>query len=234
MRKSQENEKTKHTSRDRSMVIMDEYQLHTKVVAYIRAYHKTALIAAGLGELQDTQSRRIQAWRKGYTRGQPDIMILNCSGPYIGLAIEFKSPKGTGELSYDQKVWHERLAMRGWHVLVSNDYEEIIHTICVHMSKEKWICQICQRWTRKTHKHKINTSYSTCSGSDTAGSAKHISDDPVHPDIPIAEPQDIDSGREHLLAVLSTYEFSPSAPHNDSATSAADQIRMAGATYKPA
>ena len=80
------------------MVIMDEYQLHTKVVAYIRAYHKSALIAAGLGELQDTQSRRLQAWRKGYTRGQPDIMILNCSGPYIGLAIEFKSPKGTGEL----------------------------------------------------------------------------------------------------------------------------------------
>ena len=59
-------------------------------------------------------------------------------------------------------------------------------------------------------------------------------DDPVHPDIPIADPQDIEAGREHLLAVLSAYEFSPSGPCNDSATSAVDQIPMVGAICRPA
>ena len=103
MIKSQQKEKKINTTKDKSMVITDEYHLHTKVVAYIRSYHKSCILAAGLGELQETQSKRIQAWRKGYTRGQPDIMIFNCSGVYIGLAIEFKSPQGNGVISMDQK-----------------------------------------------------------------------------------------------------------------------------------
>ena len=211
------------------MVITDEYQLRTKVVAYIRSYHKTAIVAAGLGELQDCQSKRIQAWRNGYTRGQPDIMILNCSGQYIGLAIEFKSPQGSGVVSDDQKWWHECLATRGWHVLVSNEYDEIIHTICTYMAKEKWICQTCQRWTKRPHKHKISTN-STCSESDTVNFVKPEHNSLDHIDNPPTDLQAAGSVSELRIAALSAYEFCPSGDCNDASTSAAVQIQMDEAT----
>ena len=72
--------------------IENETDLHCKVVQYIRRFYPDAVIVAGLGENQDTVSKRINSWREGYMKGQSDIMIMNNHLRYNGLCIEFKSP----------------------------------------------------------------------------------------------------------------------------------------------
>ena len=46
--------------------ILSETDLHTQVVSWVRNKHPKALLIPGLGELQDSQERRIQAYGKGY------------------------------------------------------------------------------------------------------------------------------------------------------------------------
>ena len=72
--------------------IENETDLHCKVVHYIKRFYPDAVIVPGLGENQDTVSKRINSWREGYMKGQPDIMIMNNHLRYNGLCIEFKSP----------------------------------------------------------------------------------------------------------------------------------------------
>ncbi|CAB4006112.1 Hypothetical predicted protein [Paramuricea clavata] len=78
------------------IILINETDLHHAVVSYIRDNYPEAVIIPGLGEYQDTMSKRCDAWKKGYKGGQPDLIIENPMGKYKGFAIEFKSPKGTG------------------------------------------------------------------------------------------------------------------------------------------
>ena len=82
-----------HTKQQLSLI--DEKDLHYKVIDYLHTYQPDAIIVAGLGELQDTSEKRIDAWRKGYTKGQPDIMILNKHVKYTWLALELKTRRPT-------------------------------------------------------------------------------------------------------------------------------------------
>lgn len=52
--------------------IENETDLHCKVVEYIHRFYQEVIIVAGLGELQDTSSKRISSWKKGYMKGQPN------------------------------------------------------------------------------------------------------------------------------------------------------------------
>ena len=63
--------------------IENETDLHCKVVHLIRNYCPDALIVAGLAENQDTPFKRTDSWKKGYTKGQPDLMVLNHHKDYI-------------------------------------------------------------------------------------------------------------------------------------------------------
>ncbi|CAB3980251.1 Hypothetical predicted protein [Paramuricea clavata] len=72
------------------MILINETDLHHTVVSYIRNNHPKAVIVPGLGEYQDTVSKRCDAWKKGYKGGQPDLIIENPMGKYTGFAIEFK------------------------------------------------------------------------------------------------------------------------------------------------
>lgn len=73
-------------------MLMNETDLHYKVVDYIRKYHKNAVLNVGLREMQDTSEKRVDAYRKGYTSGQPDITIMNLYKHYSGFCIELKTP----------------------------------------------------------------------------------------------------------------------------------------------
>ena len=59
------------------IMIGNETDLHYKVVDLIRKYYPDSILVAGLGENQDTEDKRLDSYKKGYTRGQPDLMILN-------------------------------------------------------------------------------------------------------------------------------------------------------------
>lgn len=55
---------------------------------YISRFYPEAIIVAGRGENQDTSQKPINSWKKGYMKGQPDIMILNYNKSWKG----FKTP----------------------------------------------------------------------------------------------------------------------------------------------
>ena len=56
--------------------IENDTDLHCKVVEYIRRLYPEVIVG-GLGELQNTCSKRINYYKKCYMKGQPDIMIMN-------------------------------------------------------------------------------------------------------------------------------------------------------------
>lgn len=82
----------------------NETDLHYKVVDMIRRFYPDSILVAGLGELQDTEDKRLDSYiKKVYMKGQPDLMILNYHKDFIGLGIEFKSPIGNHRVSDAQK-----------------------------------------------------------------------------------------------------------------------------------
>ena len=94
--------------------LLNETDLHYKVVEYIRWYHPNAFIIAGLGEFQTTSALRMDGWHKGYTSGQPDIIIANPMNEHNGFAIELKTPKGNGWIKDNQHKARERLDDLGY------------------------------------------------------------------------------------------------------------------------
>ena len=109
--------------------INDEKTLHYKVIDYIKKYIKEPIIIPGLGEHQSNSNVRADAYYKGYTGGQPDILLLNYHNKYRGLAIEFKTPTGHGIISKNQENCLKQLKHIGFMTLVSCDYDEILTTI---------------------------------------------------------------------------------------------------------
>ena len=128
--------------------IENEYDLHVKTVQFIRRFYPSAIINAGLGELQDTSDKRIKSWKKGYTKGQPDIIIQNFHKKYTGFAIEFKTPLGCGRTSEAQENLLEKYSENGFKILVSNDYDLILQEINNYMKDVRIKCCFCNRGFR--------------------------------------------------------------------------------------
>ena len=113
--------------------VFNEYDLHTKVVQYIRRFYPEAIFTPNLGELQNTSCKRISSYRKGYQNGQPDIIINNKNHRfYNGLCIKFKTPKNTGVLSDAQRNQLEAYE-NVFKCILSNDYDYIITQIHDYM-----------------------------------------------------------------------------------------------------
>ena len=62
--------------------IENEIDLHIKVTEFLRKTYPHSITVSTLGELQDTASKRIQSYRKGYMKGSPDLLILNLHKKY--------------------------------------------------------------------------------------------------------------------------------------------------------
>jgi len=116
--------------------------LQKAVVNYLRTRHPGVLFTATLGENQDTPEKRISSYEKGYIRGIPDLFIFHKNAIFSGLAIELKSPLGTGSLSIDQEDKLKRLLEQGFDVLVSNNLFEIIERIYSHINKKTKLVRI--------------------------------------------------------------------------------------------
>ena len=132
-------------SKNNRFYINNETDLHTRVVSWIRKYHKDNIMIAGLGEFQSTPDLRIEGYRKGYTKGTCDLMILNNHVKYKGMGIEFKTPKGDGKLSEHQEEFLSQLQLNGYYILVSNDYDEIIEELRKYLEGVRLICPNCKK-----------------------------------------------------------------------------------------
>ena len=116
-------------------MIGNETDLHYKVVNLIRRYYPDSILVAGLGENQDTEDKRLDSYKKGYMRGQPDLMILDYHKDYKGLCIEFKSPTNNYHISKAQYELMEKYS--------NNDYDEICIEVHDYMKGIGVLCKYC-------------------------------------------------------------------------------------------
>jgi prophage antirepressor-like protein len=125
--------------------LLNETDLHNKVVDLIRNTFPELLPVPGLGELQDTPKKRSDAYKKGYVGGQPDIMILHPSSKYNGFAIELKTPKGNGTVRENQHTYLESLKEIRYKTLISHDYDEIVVELTRYYDDLRFPCPHCSK-----------------------------------------------------------------------------------------
>ena len=81
-----------HIQNNRVINIAMEKQLHNQVVSWTRRFHPELVIVPGLGELQKTDEARMEAWAKGYTKGQADLLILQSNNDFRDCALSSSHP----------------------------------------------------------------------------------------------------------------------------------------------
>ena len=119
---------------DKTFALNNEYDLHCKVVDFKKKCNPNVRFIVGLGELQDTCTKRYTAFKKGYGSGQPDMIILKSSQLYSGLGIEFENPNGKGRLSSKQQEFCNDLQEKSnLKMLISNSYDEIVKCIIEYL-----------------------------------------------------------------------------------------------------
>ena len=107
-------------------MIGNETHLHYKGVNLIRRYYPDSILVAGLGENKDTDDKRLDSYKKGYMRGQPDLMVLDYHKDYKGLCIEFKSPTNNYHVSKAQNELMEKYSNNNYKFILSNDYQTAV------------------------------------------------------------------------------------------------------------
>ena len=141
---------------NKMIMIGNETDLHYKVVDLIRRYYPDSILVAGLGENQDTEDKRLDSYKKGYIKGQPDLMILDYHKDYKGLCIEFKSPTNNYNISEAQLKMKEKYRNNDYAFMLSNDYDKISKNIHKYMAGVRIPCKYCTRAFRNKEKLKIH------------------------------------------------------------------------------
>ncbi|CAH3184064.1 unnamed protein product [Porites lobata] len=128
---------------NKMIMIGNETDLHYKVVDLIRRYYPDSILVAGLGENQDTENKRLDSYKKGYMRGQPDLMVLDYHKDYKGLCIEFKSPTNNYHVSEAQLEMKKKYVNNSYAFILSNDYDKISKNIHEYMKGIRVPCKYC-------------------------------------------------------------------------------------------
>lgn len=125
-------------------VILDETQLHCSIVRWFREKYPGTVIIAGLGENQDTEEKRLDSHAKGYTKGQPDIMIPVKTPTRAGFAVELKHPgKATAVATEHQLQVLKSLKDQGWETMLSSSYDDVCAALTAHMAQRTYPCPCC-------------------------------------------------------------------------------------------
>ena len=126
---------------NKMIMIGNETDIHYKVVDLVRKYYPDSNLVAGLGENQDTEDKRLDSYKKGYIRGQPDLLVLDYHKDYKGLGIEFKSPANNCHVSEAQKEMKKKYVNNGYAFILSNDYDKISKNIHEYMKGIRVPCK---------------------------------------------------------------------------------------------
>jgi prophage antirepressor-like protein len=113
---------------DVKLLAKGETKLHYQIITHIRNKYPDIITIAGLGEYQEYDYQRMDAYLKGYNGGQPDITLLKKlkNGFTDVVAIELKNPNGYNITSVKQDEFIKRLHICNVETLVSNNYDDII------------------------------------------------------------------------------------------------------------
>lgn len=107
-----------------------EFEEQCKVARYLR--EKDYLHTCSLAGLQLPMGSLLKAKRAGYTKGTPDVLVLERRGIYGGLFIEMK-PEKSGRVSDDQLAWGAKAWKRGYKAIVCHGAAEAIRAIETYM-----------------------------------------------------------------------------------------------------
>jgi len=129
----------------KQITLLNETDLHYKVMDCIRNQFPEFHVVPGLGEMQTTTQQRSDGWKKGYVGGQPDLLILNRTTTYDGFAIELKTPKGDGQLSQKQADYLKQLDDLRYKTLVSNNYDVIVIELTKYYDDLRFPCKFCSK-----------------------------------------------------------------------------------------
>ena len=132
------------------LALNSEADLHHKIIEFVRRFYPHALLAPGLGEIQDTAGRRAYCWRSGYQGGQPDILVLNHHVRFSGFALELKHPAGKGRVTDRQVDYLEQLRAANFKTLVTCDYDLCVKELVDYFQQTRICCPDCRR-KFKTH-----------------------------------------------------------------------------------
>ena len=146
----------------KQVILKNETDLHYKVVEFIRNHFPHVILIAGLGEHQRTSGMRVDAFRKGYTAGQPDILILNLHKNTM--AIELKSPSGLGVSTEKQNKYLDTLKHQNYNVLISSDYDIIIIQLIKYFEDIRIQCKYCKKRFKNEKKLMIHCNINHISG----------------------------------------------------------------------
>ena len=126
--------------------ILNENDLHCSIVKFLRnEYNDIALFTASLGENQINDNLRIESYKKGYTKGAADLIILNPNQYYNSFVIEFKNPNNNYNVSENQKSFLQKSLLNNQKVLLSNNYSHIIKEIIYYFLSVRLKCLYCKR-----------------------------------------------------------------------------------------
>jgi len=119
----------------KKLAVGREDELHYAIANHIRKQYPDATINAGIGEHLTTDHARMDAYLKGYTGGQPDMIIIRGlpNGFQDVLAIELKNPNKKGRLSIKQQEYIDDLELNcKVQTIVGCEYDDIILRIHDH------------------------------------------------------------------------------------------------------
>ena len=136
----------RNSMKDNRMKIETENELHYEIVKFIRKNYPEALMIAGLGENQRTPGLRISSWKKGYSAGQVDLMLMNPTKKYNSLCLEFKSPTGKRKLSDQQLEMKKKYLRNRCKYICSNSYSEILLIVIKHLERSKRYLRKVNTW----------------------------------------------------------------------------------------
>ena len=109
----------------------NEFELQLEVVKILR---KSGLLfsCTHTTEMLDTDAKRIDAKKNGYSVGMPDILVYTSRSSFSGMCLELKHPWGIGEISSHQRKILKELEANNWLIVVSNDLVQIAETIVLY------------------------------------------------------------------------------------------------------
>jgi prophage antirepressor-like protein len=119
----------------RELAIGKEDDLHYRIKNHIEKTYPDAVFQPGLGEHLATDHARMDAYLKGYTKGEPDLKVIRKlpNGFHDVLAIELKNPNGKGTLEDYQKAYHDVLKDKcNIKTIDGHEYDKLIIKIALH------------------------------------------------------------------------------------------------------
>jgi len=106
----------------------EEYWDQVNIVSWLKLQYPYVLFTASAGGMRTSIGTATKMKRMGYSKGTPDLWIMECCEGYNGLIIELKKKKG-GVLSKEQKEWLRRLNERGFKAVCCKGYDDAEKTI---------------------------------------------------------------------------------------------------------